>query len=120
MLSARAARALATRLTKTSRLLPQLSRVMAALPAPVEAFAAARSMSAAAAAAPAAGTRTESDTMGKVEVPNSVYWGAQTQRSLENFKIGGPEARMPMEIIQGELPPSSQLCLTLPRGAGLL
>lgn len=39
--------------------------------------------------------------MGKVEVANDVYWGAQTQRSLENFKIGGPSARMPIEIIRG-------------------
>jgi len=38
--------------------------------------------------------------MGKVEVANDVYWGAQTQRSLENFKIGGPQARMPIEIIR--------------------
>lgn len=36
----------------------------------------------------------------QVEVSNSVYWGAQTQRSLENFKIGGPQARMPIEIIR--------------------
>jgi hypothetical protein len=43
----------------------------------------------------------ESDTMGKVDVANDVYWGAQTQRSLQNFKIGGPEARMPIEIIRG-------------------
>ncbi len=54
-----------------------------------------------AASAPA-GVRVESDTMGKVEVSNAVYWGAQTQRSLENFKIGGPQARMPIEIIRGE------------------
>jgi fumarate hydratase class II len=33
--------------------------------------------------------RTETDTIGKVEVDASRYWGAQTQRSLENFKIGG-------------------------------
>ncbi|MGE4234396.1 MAG: class II fumarate hydratase [Bacteriovoracia bacterium] len=33
-------------------------------------------------------TRTESDTMGKVEIPADKYWGAQTQRSFENFKIG--------------------------------
>lgn len=39
--------------------------------------------------------------MGKIEVSNSVYWGAQTQRSLQNFKIGGPQARMPIEIIRG-------------------
>ena len=46
------------------------------------------------------GSRTESDTMGKIQVPNDVYWGAQTQRSLQNFKIGGPHARMPVEIIR--------------------
>jgi fumarate hydratase class II len=34
-------------------------------------------------------TRRESDTMGAVEVPADRYWGAQTQRSLENFRIGG-------------------------------
>jgi fumarate hydratase class II len=44
--------------------------------------------------------RVESDTMGKIDVPNAVYWGAQTQRSLENFKIGGAQARMPIEIIK--------------------
>ena len=38
-------------------------------------------------------TRTESDTMGTVEVPADRYWGAQTQRSLQNFRIG--EERMP-------------------------
>src|SRR5688572_15828704 len=35
------------------------------------------------------GTRTEKDTMGTIEVPADRYWGAQTQRSLQNFKIGG-------------------------------
>jgi fumarate hydratase, class II len=34
-------------------------------------------------------TRIESDSMGQVEVPADRYWGAQTQRSLQNFKIGG-------------------------------
>jgi fumarate hydratase class II len=34
-------------------------------------------------------TRVETDSMGEVEVPSERYWGAQTQRSLENFKIGG-------------------------------
>jgi fumarate hydratase class II len=34
-------------------------------------------------------TRFESDSMGQVEVPSDKYWGAQTQRSLQNFKIGG-------------------------------
>lgn len=45
--------------------------------------------------------RVEADTMGKVEVPVDVYWGAQTQRSVDNFKIGGAAARMPIEIIRG-------------------
>ena len=42
--------------------------------------------------------RTEKDTMGPVEVPNDKYWGAQTQRSINNFKIG--ENKMPIEIIR--------------------
>ena len=42
-------------------------------------------------------TRTESDSMGKIEVPMDRYWGAQTQRSLQNFKIGGE--RFPREMI---------------------
>ena len=37
--------------------------------------------------------------MGPIEVPADKYWGAQTQRSLENFNIGGPTMQMPMEII---------------------
>ncbi len=41
--------------------------------------------------------RIEKDTMGEVQVPADKYWGAQTQRSKENFKIGG--GRMPIEII---------------------
>lgn len=43
--------------------------------------------------------RIEKDTMGEVQVPNEVYWGAQTQRSINNFKIG-PSASMPNEIIK--------------------
>jgi fumarate hydratase class II len=43
------------------------------------------------------GTRVETDTMGSIEVPSDRYWGAQTQRSLEHFKIGWE--RMPREII---------------------
>jgi fumarate hydratase, class II len=42
--------------------------------------------------------RTESDTMGEIQVPADKYWGAQTQRSLMNFRIG-PFASMPIEII---------------------
>lgn len=43
--------------------------------------------------------RIEQDTMGEVQVPSDKYWGAQTERSRNNFKIG-PEASMPKEIIQ--------------------
>ncbi len=43
-------------------------------------------------------TRTETDSLGAVEVPADHYWGAQTQRSLENFKIGGE--RMPIEVVR--------------------
>ncbi len=43
--------------------------------------------------------RIEHDTMGEVQVPADRYWGAQTQRSKMNFKIG-PEASMPKEIIE--------------------
>ena len=42
--------------------------------------------------------RIEKDTMGEVQVPADKYWGAQTQRSKENFKIG--DGRMPIEIIK--------------------
>ncbi|MBU1370122.1 MAG: class II fumarate hydratase [Bacteroidetes bacterium] len=42
--------------------------------------------------------RIEKDTMGNVEVPAEKYWGAQTERSRNNFKIG-PEGSMPKEII---------------------
>ncbi len=43
--------------------------------------------------------RIEKDTMGEVQVPASRYWGAQTERSRNNFKIG-PAASMPQEIIE--------------------
>ena len=42
--------------------------------------------------------RLESDSLGTVEVPADRYWGAQTQRSLENFRIGGE--RMPAALIR--------------------
>ncbi len=44
--------------------------------------------------------RIEKDTMGEVKVPADKYWGAQTERSRNNFKIG-PSASMPKEIVQG-------------------
>ena len=42
--------------------------------------------------------RIEKDTLGEVRVPSDRYWGAQTQRSLQNFRIGGQ--RMPIEVIR--------------------
>ena len=44
--------------------------------------------------------RIEKDTMGQVEVPADKLWGAQTQRSRDNFKIG-PAGSMPLEIVYG-------------------
>ena len=43
-------------------------------------------------------TRTEHDSLGPVDVPVNRYWGAQTQRSLQNFKIGGEQ--FPREFIR--------------------
>ena len=44
--------------------------------------------------------RIEKDTMGEVQVPADVYWGAQTQRSIENFQIAQDINKMPKEIIK--------------------
>jgi fumarate hydratase, class II len=44
--------------------------------------------------------RIEKDTLGEVKVPKEVYWGAQTERSRTNFKIGA-QASMPLEIVYG-------------------
>ena len=44
--------------------------------------------------------RIEKDTMGEVKVPADAYYGAQTQRSIDNFKIAQDINRMPKEIIQ--------------------
>lgn len=48
----------------------------------------------------AATTRTESDAFGEVQVPADKYWGAQTERSLENFRINQPMDRMPPPIVK--------------------
>src|SRR5207248_1641854 len=45
-----------------------------------------------------ASTRTESDSYGPIEVPADAYWGAQTERSIENFPFG-PKEQMPLEIV---------------------
>ena len=44
--------------------------------------------------------RIEKDTMGEVKVPSDKLWGAQTERSRNNFKIG-PSASMPLEVVYG-------------------
>ncbi|BFZ64195.1 fumarase fum1 [Saitoella coloradoensis] len=44
--------------------------------------------------------RRERDTFGELQVPADRYWGAQTQRSLQNFDIGGPTERMPAPLIK--------------------
>src|SRR5690348_14723260 len=41
-------------------------------------------------------TRTETDSFGPIEVPGDRYWGAQTQRSLQNFKIGWEKQPLPI------------------------
>ena len=43
-------------------------------------------------------TRTESDSFGPIEVPGDAYWGAQTERSIENFPFG-PREQLPLEIV---------------------
>ena len=48
----------------------------------------------------AASTRAETDAFGELQVDNSRYWGAQTQRSLGNFKINQPHDRMPPPIVR--------------------
>jgi len=66
---------------------------------------------------PSGPTRTERDTMGPVEVPADRYWGAQTQRSLQHFRIGGE--RFPREMIRafGIL---KKACALVNRDLGLL
>jgi fumarate hydratase class II len=46
-------------------------------------------------------TRTETDSIGAIEVPANAYWGAQTQRSIENFPFG-PMERMPLGIVHAQ------------------
>jgi fumarate hydratase class II len=48
----------------------------------------------------AKGFRTEKDTFGDIQVPSEKYWGAQTQRSFQNFDIGGETERMPLPLIK--------------------
>ena len=55
--------------------------------------------------------RVETDSMGDVKVPASAYWGAQTQRAVENFSVS--DLRIPVPLIRA-LGPVSYTHLTLP------
>ena len=44
--------------------------------------------------------RTEKDTMGDIQVPSDAYWGAQTQRSIQNFPIGVERFKMPVALVR--------------------
>ena len=61
--------------------------------------------------------RTERDSMGEVQVPADSYWGAQTQRSLENFRIG--EEKMPCRILKA-FAVVKKACAVTNRALGLL
>ncbi len=63
--------------------------------------------------------RIETDSMGPIEVPADRYWGAQTQRSIHHFSIGGPTERMPLEVVHafGIL---KKACALVNRELGLL
>jgi fumarate hydratase class II len=54
-------------------------------------------------------TRTETDSFGPLEVPSDKYWGAQTQRSLQNFKIGGETMPKPLVRALGIIKRSAAL-----------
>ncbi|SCW74003.1 fumarase, class II [Sphingobium faniae] len=64
-----------------------------------------------------ADTRTETDSIGAIEVPAAAYWGAQTQRSIENFPFGDTE-RMPVGIVHA-LAIVKQAAARVNRGHGL-
>src|SRR6202021_4313309 len=53
--------------------------------------------------------RTESDSFGPIDVPAEHYWGAQTQRSLQNFKIGGQTMPLPLIHAFGALKKAAAL-----------
>src|SRR6186997_1121691 len=63
------------------------------------------------------GTRTEQDSMGAIEVDDARYWGAQTQRSLQNFRIG--LEKMPREIV-GALATVKKASAAVNQALGLL
>ena len=64
-----------------------------------------------------AATRIEKDTFGPIEVPLERLWGAQTQRSLEHFRISGE--RMPVEVVRA-LALVKRACATVNEGLGEL
>src|SRR5258705_12965062 len=64
-----------------------------------------------------AATRLEQDSFGEIEVPAERLWGAQTQRSLQNFRISGE--RMPLELIHA-LARAKRACALVNAELGLL
>jgi fumarate hydratase class II len=60
-------------------------------------------------AAKIANARTETDSFGPIDVPSEHYWGAQTQRSLQNFKIGGQTMPLPLIHAYGLLKKAAAL-----------
>ncbi len=63
--------------------------------------------------------RTESDSLGPIDVPDDCYWGAQTQRSIQNFPIGDRSHRMPLAIVRA-LARVKQAAARVHRAAGRL
>ncbi|KAF2131012.1 fumarate hydratase [Dothidotthia symphoricarpi CBS 119687] len=76
---------------RSARTLSAFSRLPARTPLQHRQFSLSRTM---------ASTRTESDAFGEIQVEADRYWGAQTERSLENFKINQPQDRMPPPIVR--------------------
>lgn len=85
--SARSARPLSTITRQPARYTPLKTQTLV----PTRHFSFTRTM---------ANTRTESDAFGEIQVPSDKYWGAQTERSLENFRINQPQDRMPPPIVR--------------------
>ncbi len=64
-------------------------------------------------------SRTESDSMGSLDIPPGKLWGAQTQRSIQNFPIGSTESRMPLPIVYAQAT-VKKCCATYNKSIGKL
>jgi fumarate hydratase, class II len=91
-----------SRLLATAQSNPHTTRAAFTLLKPASLYSAPRRFahSFSSSASMADNTRTESDAFGELQVPADRYWGAQTERSLENFKINQPQDRMPPPIVR--------------------